>query len=343
MIARLPDGHRTNERYIDMRITRKPGRLLALVATLALAASACGGGATDTESPDPGASSEAAAGDVTVGLALSTLQNPFFVSLRDGAQEAADSAGAELKVSDAQDDAQRQANDIQDFITQGVDVIIVNPVDSAAIVPSVEAANEAGIQVITVDRGAEGGEIASHIASDNVLGGKLAGEYLFEQVGGSGAVVQLEGVPGASATNDRGAGFQEALDGAAGIELAASQTANFNREEGFSVAQNLFQGNPGLVGLFAQNDEMALGALEAASEAGLDDLVIVGFDATDDAVAAVREGRLAATVAQQPALMGKLAVESAVTLAEGGEVGSEQPVEVTVVTADNVDDIFPEA
>lgn len=322
-----------------MRIAPRTRRVVALLAAVALFAAGCGGDdgtSSGEDSPDGGD------GAASIGLAVSTLQNPFFVSLRDGAQEAADEAGADLSVSDAQDDAQQQADDIQDFITQGVDVIIINPVDSAAIVPSVEAANDAGIPVITVDRGAEGGEIASHIASDNVLGGRLAGEYLFEQIGGEGSVAQLEGVPGASATNDRGEGFQQALDEADGVELVSSQTANFNREEGYSVGQNLLQANADLAGLFAQNDEMALGALEAAEEAGMDDLVVVGFDATDDAIAAVREGRLAATVAQQPAEMGRLGVETAVAVAAGEDVEAEQPVEVDVVHADNVDDLFPE-
>lgn len=323
-----------------MRITHPRRRLVALFAALTLAVTACNGdGGNGTETTDDAAEQT---GDVSIGLAVSTLQNPFFVSLRDGAQEAADAAGVSLSISDAQDDAQQQADDIQDFITQGVDVIVVNPVDSAAIVPSIEAANDAGIPVITVDRGADGGEVLSHIASDNVLGGQLAGEYLFEQIGGEGQVAQLEGVPGASATNDRGEGFQAALGEADGVELVSSQTANFNREEGYSVAQNLFQANPDLAGLFAQNDEMALGALEAAEEAGLTDLVVVGFDATDDAVAAVRDGRLAATVAQQPTEMGRLGIEAAVAAASGEDVEAEQPVEVTVVTADNVDDIFPE-
>jgi ribose transport system substrate-binding protein len=322
-----------------MRRASKRRRLLALFAALTLAVTACGGDDDDTATTDGDGTEQG--GDVTIGLAISTLQNPFFVSLRDGAQDAADEAGVGLSISDAQDDAQQQADDIQDFITQGVDVIVVNPVDSAAIVPSIEAANDAGIPVITVDRGADGGDVLSHIASDNVLGGQLAGEYPFEQIGGEGDVAQLEGVPGASATNDRGEGFDQALGEADGVELVSSQTANFNREEGYSVAQNLFQANPELAGLFAQNDEMALGALEAAEEAGLD-LVVVGFDATDDAVAAVRDGRLAATVAQQPSEMGRLGIEAAVAAANGEDVDAEQPVEVTVVTADNVGELFPE-
>jgi len=212
----------------------------------------------------------------------------------------------------------------------------VNPVDSAAVVTSVEAANDAGIPVVTVDRASEGGEIAAHIASDNVQGGQMACEFLIEEIGGSGNVAQLEGIAGTSAAQDRGEGCQQALDDA-GIELVATQTANFDREEGLSVAQNIFQANPDLDGLFAQNDEMALGAVEAAREAGiLEDLVIVGFDAVDDALAAIEAGDMEGTIAQQPAEMGRLSVEAAVGIAGGEEVEENQPVEVLLVTQENV-------
>lgn len=302
-------------------------RLLILAAILAVVAAAC----AEEEVAEPGAEE-----GVTIGLSLSTLQNPFFVTLRDGAQEAADAAGVELAVADAQDDAQTQASDIDDFITRQVDVIIVNPVDSAAVVTSVEAANDAGIPVVTVDRASEGGDIAAHIASDNVQGGQMACEFLIEEIGGSGNVAQLEGIAGTSAAQDRGEGCQQALD-AAGIELVAAQTANFDREEGLSVAQNIFQANPDLDGLFAQNDEMALGAVEAAREAGiLEDLVIVGFDAVDDALAAIEAGDMEGTIAQQPAEMGRLSVEGAAAIAGGEEVEEDQPVEVVLVTQENV-------
>jgi ribose transport system substrate-binding protein len=302
-------------------------RLLILAAILAVVAAAC----AEEEVAEPGAEE-----GVTIGLSLSTLQNPFFVTLRDGAQEAADAAGVELAVADAQDDAQTQASDIDDFITRQVDVIIVNPVDSAAVVTSVEAANDAGIPVVTVDRASEGGDIAAHIASDNVQGGQMACEFLIEEIGGSGNVAQLEGIAGTSAAQDRGEGCQQALD-AAGIELVATQTANFDREEGLSVAQNIFQANPDLDGLFAQNDEMALGAVEAAREAGiLEDLVIVGFDAVDDALAAIEAGDMEGTIAQQPAEMGRLSVEGAAAIAGGEEVEEDQPVEVVLVTQGNV-------
>lgn len=303
-------------------------KLLSLLAALALVATACNG-------DDNGGDTPGADGDVTIGLSVSTLQNPFFVSLRDGAQEAADGAGAQLLVADAQDDAQTQANDIEDLITQGVDVIVVNPVDSSAIVSSIESANSAGIPVLTVDRGADGGEVVSHVASDNVLGGELAGEYLFDQIGGQGQVAQLEGVAGTSAARDRGQGFQNALDAAGDVELVASQTANFNREEGLNVAENILQANAALDGFFAQNDEMALGAVEAARGAGAD-LVIVGFDATDDALAAIEAGDMDATIAQQPVEMGRTAVENAIAVAQGESVDAEVGVDVQLVTAENV-------
>jgi ribose transport system substrate-binding protein len=315
-----------------------------LFVALALLLSACGTGegssgvgAGGTE----GSGTEAAAGGSgeagTVGLALSTLQNPFFVTLRDGAVAAGEEQGVEVLISDAQDDAQTQANDLQNFVTQGVDAIVVNPVDSAAVVPAIEAANDADIPVITVDRAADGGEIASHIASDNVQGGKMAAEFLFEQIGGSGSVAELQGVAGTSAARDRGQGFQEAADSVSGINVVAQQAANFSRDEGFTVTQNILQGNQDLAGIFAQNDEMALGAVEAAREAGrLGDVTIVGFDAIDDALAAIDAGDMAGTIAQQPELLGQLGIETAAAAINGDDVEAEQSVEVKLVTPDNV-------
>jgi ribose transport system substrate-binding protein len=304
------------------------------ITALALVMAACQG-AGETASP-----TAAAGGGTTIGFAISSFDNDFFVTLSDGAEAAAGDAGVELIVSDAGGDAATQASQVEDFITQEVDVIMLNPVDSDAIVASVEAANEAGIPVITVDRGATGGEVVSHIASDNVAGGRQAGEFLFEQIGGEGTVLELEGVAGTSAARDRGAGFQEALDAASGIERLAKQTANFARDEGLTVAQNLLQAHPDADGLFAHNDDMALGAVEAAAAAGRDDLVIVGFDAAPDALQAIKDGTMAGTIAQQPDLMGRLAVETAVKVANGEDVEASIPVEITLVTADNVDDFL---
>lgn len=244
-----------------------------------------------------------------VGLSLSTLNNPFFVTLRDGAQQMADELGIALIVADAQDNPAKQLNDMEDLIQQRVHMILVNPTDSDAIVTAVEAANDAGIPVITVDRGANGGKVLAHIASDNVAGGRMAGEYVASLIGASGNVVELEGILGTSAARDRGRGFNEVIATYPGIRVVARQTANFNRAEGLIVMENILQAQPNIQAVFAHNDEMALGAIEAIKSAGkLGEIMVVGFDAVDDAVAAVQNGEMAATVAQQPAKMGELGV-----------------------------------
>ncbi len=271
----------------------------------------------------------------TIGLSLSTLNNPFFVTLRDGAQAAADAHGVELVVVDSQDDPATEAANMEDLIAQGVDVILVNPTDANAIVPSILAANEAGIPVLTIDRGADGGEIVSHIASDNVAGGSMAGRYLCKLLGGEGKVVELEGVAGSSAARDRGAGFNAYLaESCGGLEVVSRQTANFNRGEGLDVFGNILQAEAEIDGVFAHNDEMILGAIEAAAAAGREGIVFVGFDAVDDAVAAVEAGTLAATIAQQPALMGDLGVMTAAAYLAGEEVPASIPVDLALVTAE---------
>jgi ribose transport system substrate-binding protein len=254
----------------------------------------------------------------TIGLSVSTLNNPFFVDLRDGAQQMADDLGLELLVTDAQDSVSTQISDIEDLVQRGVAVLIINPTDSAAVVPAVMAANAAGIPVIAVDRGVDGGDLAYFIASDNVAGGASAAEFICEQLGGTGAVVELEGIPGTSAARERGEGFNTYMtENCPGVTIVARQTANFNRAEGLTVMENILTAQPQIEAVFAHNDEMALGALQAIEASGRD-ILVVGFDATDDAVAAVRDCRMGATVAQQPAMLGAEAVEAAADIIESG-------------------------
>ncbi len=254
----------------------------------------------------------APAAEVVVGLALSTLDNPFFVSLKEGAEEAAKRTDVKLVVQDAKDDAARQASQVQAMIDDGVSALLINPVDGDAIVATIEAANAANIPVFTIDRGAAGGKIISHIASDNVAGGQMAGDYLAELLTKKGKVVELEGSVGTSAARDRGAGFNEAMAEYADIEIVARETANFNQADGKTVFAQILANQPEINGVFAHNDGMILGAIEAAKEAGrADDILFVGFDAVDDAITALESGDLAATIAQQPAEIGRLGVEAA--------------------------------
>jgi len=273
----------------------------------------------------------------TIGLSVSTLNNPFFVTLRDGAKAAAEKAGLELVVLDAQDKVDKQVADIEDLVQKQVQVILVNPTDAAAVVPAIKRANAARIPVITVDRGASGGAVAYHIASDNVAGGKLAGELVCKLLGGKGKAVELEGIPGSSAARDRGQGFNAALKaGCPGVAVVSRQTANFDRAQGLTVMENVLQAQPAIDAVFAHNDEMALGALQAV-RASKRPIRIVGFDATDDAVKAVNACELKATVAQQPAEMGRLAVEKAAALVKGGKAPAATefiPVALRLVTSD---------
>lgn len=267
---------------------------------------------------------------VTIGFSISTLNNPFFVSLKEGAEQAAEEAGAKLIVADAQDDSAKQLNDVEDLIQKKVDILLINPTDSHAVSSAVESANQAGIPVITVDRESEGGETVAHIASDNVSGGKMAGEYILEQLGGKGNIVELEGIPGTSAARDRGKGFHEAVDGKSGVKVAASQPADFNRAKGLNVMENILQSHKDIQAVFAHNDEMALGALEAI-QAAKKDILVVGFDAIEDAVKAVEKGDMAATIAQKPEEMGRVAAEVAVKAAKGEKVEKFYPVELELI------------
>ena len=311
---------------MDFRRRMTAAAALAVVALLAI--SACG-------------ESSAGPAQKKIGLAISTLNNPFFVTLRDGAQRAATAGGVQLTVTDGANDNAKQADQISTFITQKVDVIIVNPTDSDAVVSSVQKANTAKVPVIAVDRNSNGGTLASYIASNNVEAGKLGGQQLLKAVPANAKVAMLIGIPGASAARDRGKGFTDAVADTSintkGAKLVAQQVANFKRDEALNVMQNILTANPDLAGVFAQNDEMALGAVQAIKAKGLTGKVfVVGVDGVDDAKAAIKAGDMLATVAQQPDVMGQLAVEAAIKLTKGQTVDSKQDVPLKVLTKDNV-------
>ncbi|MGW0561309.1 ABC transporter permease/substrate-binding protein [Streptomyces sp. NPDC003016] len=273
-----------------------------------------------------------------VSMSLSTLNNPFFVQMKEGAQAEAEDAGIDLTVTDAQNDASQQANQLQNFTGEGVKSIVVNPVDSDAVGPAVRAANKAGIPVVAADRGVNKADIATLVASDNVAGGRLAAKALAGKLGGEGEIVVLQGTAGTSASRERGKGFAEGLEAYPGIKVVASQPADFDRTKGLDVMTNLLQSNPGITGVFAENDEMALGAVKALGSRAGKSVDVVGFDGTPDGLKAVEAGTLYASVAQQPRELGKIAVQNAVKAAQGKKVGSMVKVPVKVVTEKNVAD-----
>ncbi|MEU2369180.1 substrate-binding domain-containing protein [Streptomyces pseudogriseolus] len=271
-----------------------------------------------------------------IGLSLSTLNNPFFVQIRDGAEEEAKKLGVDLTVTDAQNDASQQANQLQNFTSGSLSAVVVNPVDSDAAGPSVRGANQAGIPVIAVDRGVNKADTSALVASDNVEGGALGAKALAEKLGGKGTIVILQGQAGTSASRERGAGFAEGLKAYPGIKVVAKQPADFDRTKGLDVMTNLLQAHPDIDGVFAENDEMALGAIKALGSKAGTSVQVVGFDGTPDGLKAVRAGTLYASVAQQPSELGRIAVRNALRAAEDEKVGKMVKVPVKVVTKENV-------
>ncbi|OHX11433.1 ribose ABC transporter substrate-binding protein RbsB [Chromobacterium sphagni] len=298
-----------------------------LASALALGIAACskqGPGSSEAGAP-------AADGKASIGLAVSTLNNPFFVELRDGAAAEAKKEGVNLITVDAQDDPAKQQASVEDLIQKKVSVILINPTDSAAAANVVKEATSKGIKVVSLDRSVNGAEVSAHIASDNIAGGMMAGQYLLGKLGGKGRVVELEGIAGSSAARERGEGFHQVVDKKEGVKLLAKQPADFDRAKGLAVMENIIQGNKDIQGVFAHNDEMALGALKAIQAAGLKNVVVVGFDATPDAVAAVKAGAMSATVQQQPALIGQYGVQTAKRLMDGQKVDRFIPVPLNLV------------
>ncbi|MCK9482561.1 MAG: substrate-binding domain-containing protein [Bacteroidia bacterium] len=272
----------------------------------------------------------------TLGFAVSTLANDFFVTMKEGGDAQAKVEGYNLITLDAQDSPELQTNQIEDLLNRKVDLLILNPVDSDAVGTSVEAANRAGIPVITVTRAASFGKVEQHLDIDNREAGQLVAEQMIKDLNGRGKVAMLEGIPGASSTNDRKGGFVDTIKGT-NIDVVVSLTANYNREQGATVMEDILQGYPNLDAVYAHNDEMALGAVRAIDAAGKTGKIkVYGVDAVDDALKAVENGEMAATVQQQPALQMKMAVQNSVKFLKGEKIESLINIPLKLITKDTL-------
>jgi ribose transport system substrate-binding protein len=278
----------------------------------------------------------------TVALVLKTLNHPFFVDMRRGAQDAADRLGVTLQVQAAEReiDVDKQMQIVENMLQTGIDVLAITPSGSREIVSALVKASKANVPIVIVDTrlDAKAAEVAgvkpqTFIGSDNYEGGKLAGEYVVSSTGGKARVGILEGIPGHETGDSRLRGFRDAVAKAPGITIAASQPANWERDQGFNVFQNMLQAHRDIDTVFAASDLMALGAIEAIAAAGRTGKIrVVGFDALDDAKKAVEAGTMAATVAQFPYEMGKAAVESAVKILAGEKLPPDIMVKLEMVT-----------
>ena len=280
--------------------------------------------------------------DLTIASSIPSLGFPFFVHMQKEIRTQAESLGGiTLIETDGQNSTPKQTADVEAAIVQGVDGIIISPLDAVAMAPALQQAVDAGIPVVTIDRRVEGVPgILAHVGADNVLGGEAQGRLIVELFPDGANIVNLQGQPGASPAIDRNAGVHNVLDSMADkYVFVAEQTANFAREEGASVTEAILAGlaEPPDV-IVAANDDMALGALQATQDRGLS-IPIIGFDALPEALASVRDGGLAATIEQLPGGQSRGAVDTLVQYLRDG-VQPEPLILLTpiAITADNIND-----
>jgi len=307
-------------------------RILALACCALAASVAC----NRTAPPKEGETAKP-----TVALVLKTLNSPFFIEMQRGAQAEADRQGITLVVQAAERevDVDKQMQIIENLIQTKVGALAITPSGSKEIVPAILKANQAGIPVVIVDTRVEtaaameaGIKIETFVGSDNYEGGRVAGAELILVTRSKANVALLEGIPGHDTGDSRLRGFKDATRDTPGIKVVASQTANWERDQGFNVFQNMLQAHPEIDALFACNDMMALGAMEAIAAAGKTGKIrVIGFDAVDDARKAIEAGTMIASVAQFPGEMGRLAVESASKLIKGEAVEPNQQVRIELV------------
>jgi ribose transport system substrate-binding protein len=310
-------------------------KTFALLLAAAAVSASCNRGPATTNSDRP-----------TVALVLKTLNHPFFVDMRRGAQEAADRLGVTLQVqaADREIDVEKQMQIVENMIQTGIQALVITPSGSREIVSALVKAKNAKVPIIVVDTRVDAKAAAdagvtteTFVGSDNYAGGKLAGEYLVKVTGGKAHVGILEGIPGHETGDSRLRGFRDAVKEAAGVTVVASQPANWERDQGFNVFQNMLQAHPDIDSVFACSDLMALGAIEAIRAAGKTGKIrVIGFDALDDAKKAIAAGTMEASVAQFPSEMGKAAVESAVKVIHGEKIAGDIKVKLELVTKDNV-------
>jgi len=285
-------------------------------------------------------------GKPTVALVLKTLNHPYFVDMRRGAQEAADRLGVTLQVQAAEReiDVEKQMQIVENMIQTGIQALAITPSGSREIVSALVKARDARVPIIVVDTRVDAKAAAdagvhpeTFVGSDNYDGGRMAGDYLVKASGGKSRVGILEGIPGHETGDSRLRGFRDAVKGSPGVAIVASQPANWERDQGFNVFQNMLQAHPDIDSVFACSDLMALGAVEAIAAAGKAGKIrVIGFDALDDAKKAIAAGTMEASVAQFPSEMGRAAVENAVKVIRGETVPPDIKVKLELVTKDNV-------
>ncbi len=317
---------------------------LAVTAAAALSATLLFSGCSSTVAPADSAGGDGENGK-TIGVAVADQKSLFYVAAVDGMEQAAEEAGYKLVTLSANNNSSQQVNQVQDLITQNVDVIIFIAQDATSAAAGVKLANDAGIPIVAVDQKPESGngELATYIATDSVKAAQELCTWLFEQMGGAGDLAILQGPLGATAELQRSEGCANALAETPGVNVVAQESANWDETEAFNASQNILTANPNLKGVFGESDAMAMGAAKAAKQEGRTGMYFVGIDGFPTMFEAIADGLTQATMAQQPYLMGQIAVQDSVKIAEGSgaDIPAVQYQDTVLITKDNVADNDP--
>ncbi|GAB2878816.1 ribose ABC transporter substrate-binding protein RbsB [Paraburkholderia jirisanensis] len=254
-------------------------------------------------------------GKPKIGFSVSTLNNAFFVGLKLGVEKGSKEQGFELVQTNANGDAQQQVNDANNLLSQGITALVLNPIDSKAIIPAVEKANQMGIPVFTLDRGSDGGKVTSFVASDNVALGATGAKWIADQLKArygspKGNVVDLIGLVGTTAATDREKGFSDEIAKYPDIKVVARQEGAFDQEKSLNAMTNILQKFPQIDAVFGANDDNTVGAEKAIDNAGRykplgdkEHIMVIGADGTAQALSAIRAGKQDATISQNPIQM----------------------------------------
>ena len=278
---------------------------------------------------------------MTIGFCVSTLSNPYFVPFQTGAEAAAKLLGVNLIFLNANNSNSTELNEVEDLIQRKVDAIVLDPTDSYALIPAVEAANKAGIPVIDIDRVVYGGKVAWFMGCNNIEYGEMEAESAVKLLNGKGNIAILTGIPGASATRDRDKGIDEILSKYPDIKVVARQTAQFDKATAMSVFESMLGAHPDIDAVIAENDEMALGAIQAIKTMGRKGIMVIGGDGILEGLEAVKDGTEAVDVAlvDQPYTIAGLGVIAAYLTVRGETLTpATLGVKLVAVTKDDVDE-----
>jgi ribose transport system substrate-binding protein len=278
---------------------------------------------------------------IVIGFSQGTMNHPWRVAMVEGNQKYAEEnlPNVELIVTDGQNSSEKQVTDVETLLARGIDVLMISPLTSDALTPVVLDAMDAGIPVVTMDRKVNV-PVTVHVGAENRPIGESAGEFISEKLGGKGAVIEIQGTAGASATVDRHDGFMDAIKGS-DLEVVASQHADYLRENALKFMEDQLQRfGPGEIhAVYAHNDEMALGAVQALEAADrLDEVVVVGIDGQNSAFEAIKEGRLDASFVYP--YVAPEGVQIAYKIATGEEMPEEVVLEGKKVDATNIDEML---